>query len=182
MANDKGFIKFQRDSKEFEMIIVRRPTAFALLALIAMRAKRTIVHPYPELEMGEALIGDYDAYGATEQTYRTDKEYLKKFNLATFKATNKGTIAKLTNSCVFDINIEEDQRSNQRTNQQPINGQPTTNNNVKNEKENNTNKRSSSLEEIPETQIQAGLSAFTPEERKRLFDFAAEGRPNGRTR
>jgi hypothetical protein len=60
--DDKGFIKFIRESKEYEMLILRRPTAFVLLSLIVKRAKRTNDHPYPELEMGEALIGDYRIY------------------------------------------------------------------------------------------------------------------------
>jgi hypothetical protein len=134
--DDKGFIKFIRESKEYEMLILRRPTAFVLLSLIVKRAKRTNDHPYPELEMGEALIGDYRIYGATERTYRTDKKYLEKFNFSTFKTTSKGTIAKLTNSSVFDINIEEERRTNRQTERHVSDDQATTNKNVKEEKNN----------------------------------------------
>jgi hypothetical protein len=42
----------------------------------------------------------------TERTYRTSKEQLAKWNLATFKATNKGTIARLLDSSIYDINID----------------------------------------------------------------------------
>lgn len=135
--DDKGFIKFIRESKEFDMLVLRRPSAFVLLSIIAKRAKRSNDHPYPELEMGEALIGDYKTYGVSEQIYRTDKDFLRRFNFATFKPTSKGTIAKLINSSVFDINIEGEQRPNQRTKEQAINDRPTTNKNVKNNAKDN---------------------------------------------
>lgn len=134
--HEKGFIQLIRESKEFDMLILRRPTAFVLLTLIAKRAKRTNDHPYPELEMGEALIGDYEIYGATERTYRTDKQYLKKLKFSTFRTTNRGTIAKLTNSSVFDINIGDEGRANRQRERQISDDQATTNNNVK--KGNNT--------------------------------------------
>ncbi len=134
--SDKGFVQFIRESKEFDMLILRRPTAFVLLTLIAKRAKRTNDHPYPELAMGEALIGDYEIYGSTERAYRTDKDYLKKLHFATFRTTSRGTIAKLTNSNVFDINLEEERRTSRRRKRQASDDQATTNNNVKKEKNN----------------------------------------------
>lgn len=161
--NDKGYIQLLRDSKVFDMLVLRRPSAFVLLTLIAKRAKRTNDHPYPELEFGEALIGDYEVYGATERTYRTDKKYLEKFNLSTFRTTNKGTIAKLINSSVFDINIKDDRRTDRRKDRQASDDQATTNNNVK--KENN-----SSLENKHDTlPVQKGKEVAPPEYADEIF-------------
>ena len=99
----RHFIKFLEDSPEFEALIVARPTAFALLGLIAYRARKAGLKIDDGIGVGEAYIGDFKSYGVTEQVYRTDKEYLKKYKIATFKPTTKGTIAKIVNPCVFDI-------------------------------------------------------------------------------
>lgn len=125
MAVIGKFIKFMRDSEDFDYLISKRPTAFVLLALIAKRAKRTLDHPDPYLEVGEALIGDYETYGVTEQTYRTDKTFLKKYKFLTTKSTSKGTLAKIIKTSIFDINAEDDQRANQRNTNDPL----TTNKN-----------------------------------------------------
>jgi len=83
-----------------------RPTAFLLLSLIANRARRTNEKDLMvELEIGEALIGDYCSYGATESIYRTDKEYLLKHGfILTTRTDRKGTIVRLIDSDIFDIN------------------------------------------------------------------------------
>jgi hypothetical protein len=60
---------------------------------------------------------------------------LEKYGFATFKRTNKGTVAKLVGCGIYDINIELKQPSNQPS----ANHQATTNKNNKNEK--NDNKR-----------------------------------------
>ena len=100
-----GFVKFHRSADTLELI--KKPKAFALLALIALRAKRTNCLSIHSLEPGEALIGDHKECGLTQREYRTAKSWLKTCQFATFKATNKGTIAKLTGTSVFDINIEQ---------------------------------------------------------------------------
>lgn len=120
---NSSFIMFMKDNTDFEYLVEQRPTAFALLAIIAKRARRTLDHPDPNLQIGEAYIGDYKKYGVTEQIYRTDKDYLQRFGFATFRATNKGTIARLIKQTIFNINIEK-----QRTEPQASNGQATTNN------------------------------------------------------
>ena len=113
------------------------PLAFALLALIAYRAQRTTTFNRHGLEPGQAFIGDYKTCGLSEQQYRTAKAKLSEWKFATFKATNKGTIATLINTRVFDINAEpiNGQNNSPSTDgQRTGNGQSTTTNNVKNEK------------------------------------------------
>lgn len=128
-----GFIKFNRESKSPEWIMSKRVSAWALLCIIAKRAKRTNDHPDKTLQAGEAEIGDYKIYGVTEQIYRSDKRFLETNGLITTRTTNRGTIAKLISSDIFDINCEELTNSLPE-NQQAANGQPTTNKNDKNVK------------------------------------------------
>lgn len=135
-TNDK-FIKLMRTSQDFDYLMSKRPAAFLLLSFIAKRAKRSIDHPDPTLEIGECYIGDYEIYGATEQTYRTDKAFLKSTSQITTRTTNRGTIARIVKTSIFDINAEEpttESTGEPTGNQRTINGQPTTNKNVKNEK------------------------------------------------
>lgn len=132
-----GFIKLHRYSKNAEEMLRRRPTAFLLLFLIAQRARRTIDSNFDNLQIGEAKIGDYESYGATEQIYRSDKIFLEKFNFATFRGTDKGTIAKLIDTSIFDINVDQpnDLINEQLTDsQRATNEQLTTNKNIKKKK------------------------------------------------
>jgi hypothetical protein len=129
------FIQAVRDSKNAEQMLLKRPTAFLLLYIIANRARRTNDSKFDDLKVGEALIGDYLSYGATEQIYRSDKDFLERYKFATFRATSKGTIAKLIDTSIFNINPEpaNDQPNEQLTNnQRTTNEQLTTNNNVNN--------------------------------------------------
>lgn len=101
-----GFIKFNRNSSKYFRILEERPTAFLLLSLIANRARRTNEKDLMvDLEIGEALIGDFFAYGVTRAVYRTDKEYLTRNGfILTTRADRRGTIVKLIDSDIFDIN------------------------------------------------------------------------------
>ncbi|MHC4496421.1 MAG: hypothetical protein ACYSYM_11435, partial [Planctomycetota bacterium] len=101
---NSGFIKLIRSEQTREL--QKDPNAFTLLSVIACRARRTSMFDTQDLKLGEALIGDYKNYGMTEQEYRTSKTKLKRWGFATFKATTKGTIAKLTDKSIYDINIE----------------------------------------------------------------------------
>ena len=56
------------------------------------------------LQFGEAFLGDFESYGLTEREYRTAKKILAESQFAAFKATNKGTIAKLIDTRLFRIN------------------------------------------------------------------------------
>jgi len=118
--------------------LLRRPNEYALLSLIAYRARRTNGFSVDNLKSGEALIGDFKSVGLTQQKYRTAKKNLEKWGFITTKATNKGTIAKLINNSIFDANIDS---TNEQTNipstnkYQPDSNRVTTNKKAKNEKE-----------------------------------------------
>lgn len=121
---NKYFVKLYERSNEFYELIKRRPTAFVLLAIIAVRARKVHLDINDDIEVGEAFIGDYEEYGATLQSYRTDKKYLEKFKIATFKSTNKGTVAKVVNSSIFDISRVSS--TNKLTDKQQTNNMQST--------------------------------------------------------
>jgi hypothetical protein len=126
-----SFLKLMK-TKETMELITNAPNAFLLLTQIALRAMRTDGFNVHGLTIGQALVGDYKSIGLTEQRYRTAKAQLQSWGFATFKGTNKGTIAKLINTRVFDINEECEQRAEQR----PGNEQVTTNKNIKEDNKN----------------------------------------------
>jgi len=107
-----AFIKLVR-SKEAEELM-KKPDAFLLLTQIALRARRSNDLSVDNLKIGEAKIGDYKNIGLTERRYRTAKRDIQAWGLATFKATNRGTIAKLANKRVYDINEEAKDEPNDR--------------------------------------------------------------------
>jgi len=121
-----SFFKIYRSETTRELL--RDPNAFTLLTQIALRAKRTDDLSIYNLRPGQALIGDHKNCGLSMREYRTAKERLEKYRLATFQATNKGTIATLTDSRVFDVNIEQDDNQNDKTktNQRQSNDKPET--------------------------------------------------------
>lgn len=136
-TNRSPFLILQRSKTTEELL--QKPDCFALLTQIALRARRSDDFNLHNLKIGESFIGDYQRAGLTEQRYRTAKNNLAKWGFATFKATNKGTIAKLTDSRVYDINEDEingqdnGQTNSQATdNQRTINEQSTTKKNYKN--------------------------------------------------
>ena len=130
------YVKFLRTEASDELL--KHPNCFALLALVAQRARREVpvFNPYG-LAIGEAMIGDPEAVGLTRQQFRTALANLQKWGLLTTRSTNKGTIAKLSNSAIYDINAEV---ANQQPNPLSTSIQPaanqtvTTNKNVKNER------------------------------------------------
>ena len=106
------FLKLMK-TKETMELLTNAPNAFLLLTQIALRAKRTNDFNVHGLTIGQALVGDYKSIGLTERKYRTAKALLESWGFATFKGTNKGTIATLINSRVFDINEECKRRTKQ---------------------------------------------------------------------
>ena len=104
MSQDKGpgYVKMTRDEAGDELIAAN-PLAFILATVIARRARWSDGFNRHNLSPGEALIGDWRDFGMSEQQYRTAKAQLDKWNFATFKPTNKGTIAKLTDTRLFDV-------------------------------------------------------------------------------
>ena len=117
-----GYLKLHRSDQALALLSAD-PKAFNLLTWIAFRASR---------KTGEALIGDWKVMGATsEAAYRRAKKRLEATGLATFKPTSKGTIAKLVNTQVFDINmIDADDQSDEQPDDQRVKNptiKPTTN-------------------------------------------------------
>lgn len=139
------FIKFKPHSDLFnQMIKSGKHKEFVVLSLIAARARRTD-DPVTGLKSGESMIGDYDSFGLTRQQYRTAIKNLKTWGVIATKPTTKGTITKLLDSSVYDINEEE--ANQQLTNSQPSsNQQLTTNKNVKKEKNVKNEKRAGALD------------------------------------
>lgn len=129
-----GFVKLKR-GREIEELIRRRPTAFTLLTIIALRARYSNnEHDFDGLGINEALIGDYLAYGVTEQVYRYDKIFLQTHGFATFRGTSKGTIALLCSDAIYDTNATDGPTDGPTDKQRTSNGQTTTNKKVKKEK------------------------------------------------
>lgn len=107
---DGAFVKLLRSGllDALDLIREHRPS-FLLLFYIAMRARRepTIME---KLEIGEAKIGSNSLFGQlglTEGEYRTAKKKLEQAGIATFRATNWGTIAKLISTAIFDPNFAQ---------------------------------------------------------------------------
>ena len=117
-----GFIKLNRSSETFELL--SDPNAFILLTVIALRARRTDEFNIHNLKSGEALIGDYQRCGLTRQQFRTAMKRLGKWGLAAFKPTTNGTVARLLQQRIYDINPVPEQPT---ANQPPTNDQPTAN-------------------------------------------------------
>ena len=118
-----GFIKYMR-SEEAEFLL-KYPNANHLFMVMAFRARRTD-HPMNGLKAGQCFLGDYSSIGMTRQQYRTAQDQLIKWDLATFKGTNRGTIGTILNSKVYDINTNTNNQ--QITNQQPTSNQQATTN------------------------------------------------------
>ena len=129
-----GFIKMLR-TVELKMLL-RKPNEFTLLSIIAVRANRGGDFNIYGLKEGEALIGDYENYGMSRQTYRTSKTNLQKKGYITTKITNKGTVAKLLLNPIFDINeSSSNQQGNHPTTNKVTTQQPLTRSKeIKNEK------------------------------------------------
>ena len=117
-----GFVKLIR-SKETERLLKDDPNSFLLLTVIALRANWHDDFNTQGLQQGEALIGDYPNYGLTRQEYRGASLRLRKWQFVTFRATTKGTIARLSDKRVYDINAP----TKQPTEQPSSNHQATTN-------------------------------------------------------
>lgn len=122
-----GWIKLKRSKATEELLNDRN--AWTLLSLVAYRARRTNDFNINNLYPGEALIGDYKKCGLkTRQEYRETLKRLIDWKFITIRTTNKGTIVKLINSNIFDINIEDNnhQNNHQTTIKKQINNHQTT--------------------------------------------------------
>lgn len=131
-----GWIKSMRS--EGATFLEKYPNANHLLNIIARRARRTKCNRQ-NLNVGECFVG-FKSSGLSEQQYRTAKKQLTKWAFAEFKTvgklTDSGTVARLMDSSVYDINIDD---SNGRVTeeQRKANGKVTTNKESKKEKNEN---------------------------------------------
>ena len=92
---------------EAETLLANYPKSFLLLTQIAMRAQWKD-NPITGIKAGEAFIGDYQNAGlGTQMEYRHAKKVLVRTKLATFRGTNKGTVASLVNTSIFSISAPE---------------------------------------------------------------------------
>ena len=128
-ARSSGYFEATRSNDALELIQLN-PLAFTLAYIIAARANWHHGFNRHNLGFGEAFLGDYKECGMSERNYRTAKEQLAKWNFATFKPTNKGTIARLTDTRLFKINPPKDDGQNANV-RRTADGQPTTNLNLK---------------------------------------------------
>jgi len=91
--------------------------------------------PITKLKAGQSFIGDWKKAGIhSEMAYRHAKTVLETCKLATFKGTNKGTVASLVTTGIFSVSAEQRNGPNNRPatdqgtgQQQAGNGQGTSN-------------------------------------------------------
>ena len=137
----KTYVQFIR-SKIAEDLIDRDPYAFAILSKIAQRARRTN-DPVSGLKVGEAMIGRKEftlfRHSMSEKNYRNALVRLQKYGFVAYNGTKKGTIVRLINSDIYDINGPTEgpwlgpTGGQQGANRGPTGGQQgATNNNDKN--------------------------------------------------
>jgi hypothetical protein len=119
---------------ETSVLIASHPSAFLLLTQIAMRAKWKNCG-ISGMKAGEAFIGDWQEAGLrSRQAYRHAKDVLERNHLATFRGTNKGTIATLSNSMIYSITTPAEEPSNNQQRNQPTTTNHTDTQNTQNTK------------------------------------------------
>lgn len=97
-------VRLLKGENTFELL--KDHSAFILFTFISLRAKRAGDFSIHGLEIGEAMLGDFETYGMTESVYRTAKKNLRKYGIISTRTTNKGTIAKILCKTIFNINDE----------------------------------------------------------------------------
>lgn len=117
-----GFLKLSRGEETLELM--SNPNCFILLAQIAYRARRKDTFSVNNLKPNQCYIGDYKKIKLTHQKYRTALKKLESWGFITTETTNKGTIATLTDTRVWDINAET---GNKRINKPATSQQQTSN-------------------------------------------------------
>ena len=103
-----GYVKIMRQSQE---LLESDPDAFLIMSQISFRAlRKNSKFNKHNLQVNQALIGDFKTLGLTRQRYRDALERIvKKYKMATIQGTNKGTIATLLNLEFCDINSEHEE-------------------------------------------------------------------------
>jgi hypothetical protein len=108
-GSPRGWIALHRGERTHDLLADH--AAFALLAILALRARWQDTPNVHGLRQGEALLGDWRACGfRSQKAYRCAKDRLTKYQLAHFRAAHgatsgawKGTIGKLADSTVFSL-------------------------------------------------------------------------------
>ena len=98
-----GWVKLMR-SPEAEELASKYPNALRLALFISWRARWQPHDDGSNLATGEALIGDYKAYGMSESAYRAAKERLSGLRYAEFRSVlGLGTVARFLDNRLFDL-------------------------------------------------------------------------------
>jgi hypothetical protein len=124
VTKSPGYFEATRSDDALELIHAN-PLAFTLAYIIAARANWRDGFNRHNLKFGEAFLGDYKTCGMSERNYRTAKAQLAAWNFATFTPTNKGTIARLTDTRLFKINPPKGDGQNADTRRTPDEPPPT---------------------------------------------------------
>jgi len=101
----RPFLMLRRGIEAWDLF-TRHPNAFRLLTFIAWRITQYGRSPRPGCERGEVCLGHLELWRElrmTEAAFRAAKRLLKRIDLAAFRATCRGTIARLTGTTVFDL-------------------------------------------------------------------------------
>jgi len=96
-----GWVKLMRSQESMELLS-HFQNAFRLACLIAIRARWRDGFNAHGLAQGECLLGDFRSYGMTEKEYRGAKQKLEKHGFAAFRRANRGTVARLMDTRLFD--------------------------------------------------------------------------------
>jgi hypothetical protein len=142
-----GFLKLVR-GRDVEDLF-RDPLAYTLLSLIAYRARRSEGFDVHGLEPGEALIGDHESVGMTRKQYRVRLNRLVCGGFVAIRRADRGTIAKVLDTRIFDINADEGghQNGHQRAIERPSEGHRRATNKKDKKDKNEKMKESLSLVE-----------------------------------
>ena len=127
------FLKYITSKKSHELR-KNHLKAWVLLSLIAERARRDDDH-FDGLQVGDAIVGDYEEIGLTRKEYRTALKKLVDFGFIEILSNGKdfenikkraikrainGTLVNLIDSSIWDINPEKNET--ERANEGPTRG------------------------------------------------------------
>ena len=124
-----SWFKAMRHEDGFELI-KKNKNAFLIAYLIASRSRYSERYNADGLTLGEAMIGDFKTLRMTRQEHRTALKTLVDGRFITVRTTNKGTIAKLTDTRLYDVlNKTGNQHNNlSLTSHNPSSNLPVTTN------------------------------------------------------
>ena len=136
-------LNIEKDEQcEADFLAINHPHAFILLYFIARRARRYDGHS-DGLTIGMAKIGDWEKLGLSRQNYRTALKVLTRYKFleiletnrtrkkSTTGSTTEGTLVRLLDSRVWDINSQD---NNHRPNHCLTTAQPLPNHELRKKK------------------------------------------------